>query len=54
MKEDLRKIPRNQKSMNLTLISQINQRLNRGDFSENKIVKLSKIRLKLLKITIQK
>ena len=32
MKEDLKTNPRNQKSMNLTLISWRNQRLNRGDF----------------------
>ena len=40
-------IPRNQKSMNLTLILQRNRRLNRGDFFENKIAKLPKIRTKL-------
>ena len=36
MKEDLKTNPRNQKSMNLTLIMQRNRRLNRGDFSKNR------------------
>ena len=35
MKEDLKKNPRNQKSMNLTLISRRKLRLNRDNFSEN-------------------
>ena len=35
MKENLRTKPRNQKSMNLTLISRRNLRLKRGVFSEN-------------------
>ena len=34
MKEDLKTIPRNQKSSNLTLISRKNWRSKRGDFSE--------------------
>ena len=36
MKEDSKPIPHNQKSMNLTLISQRNRRLNRGDSFENR------------------
>ena len=35
MNEDLNMNPQNQKSMNLTLISRRNQRLNRWVFSEN-------------------
>ena len=35
MKEDLKTNPRNQKSMNLTLILQRNQRLIRGVFFKN-------------------
>ena len=35
MKEDSKTNPWNQKSINLTLISWRNRRLNRGDFSEN-------------------
>ena len=47
MKEDLKTNPWNKKSMNLTMISLRNRRLNREDFSENKIAKLPKIREKL-------
>ena len=49
MKEDLNANPRNQKSMNLTLILRRNRRLNREDFSETlnrEIVKI-KIEIKL-------
>ena len=46
--------PRNQKSMNLTLILWRNRRLIRGDFFENKITKLPKIRTKLNSISILK
>ena len=35
MKEDLKTNPRNQKSMNLTLISRRNSRLKMDEFSEN-------------------
>ena len=51
MKEDSKTNPHNQKSMNLTLISQKNQRLNIDDFSK-KITKLLKIRTTLTQITI--
>ena len=47
MKEDLKKNPQNQKSMNLTLNSWRNLRLNGEDFFENKIAKLPKIKEKL-------
>ena len=42
MKEDLKTNLRNQKSMNLTLISRRNQRLIRGVFFENINLKIIK------------
>ena len=39
MKEDSKKNPRNQKSLNLDLISRINHQMNKGKISENKIAK---------------
>ena len=42
------------KSMNLNLILQRNQRLNIGDFFENKNCKVTKLRMKFNQITILK
>ena len=50
-KEDSKTNPRNQKSLNLTLISQRNQRLNKG---ENKNREIMKLRTKFNQITILK
>ena len=46
MKEDLKTNPRHQKSMNLTLISRRNWRLNRDNFSENLKNEKPKIKIK--------
>ena len=42
MKENLNTIPRNQKSLNLTLISQRNWRSKMDDFFENLNLKITK------------
>ena len=54
MKEDSKKNPWNQKSLNLTLILQRNHRMNRGEISENKNHEKPELRKKLPQITILK
>ena len=52
MKEDSKKNLLNQKSMNLTLISRRNRRLNIEDFSKRDLTKNMKLKMKLTKLTI--
>ena len=54
MKEDSKTNPRNQKSLNLDLISRRNHRMNKGEIFENKNHKNPKIRMKLTQIMILK
>ena len=54
MKENLKMNPRNQKSLNLDLISWRNHRMNIGEFFENKNRKKTKLRTKLNQIMTQK
>ena len=51
MKEELKTNPRNQKSMNLTLISRRNLRLKRDEISKNRKNKITefKIEIKVIK-----
>ena len=53
-KEDLKTNPRNQKSLNLDLISQRNHQMNIGEISENENCEKPKIRMKLTQIMILK
>ena len=46
--------PQNKKALNLDVISRRNQRMNRGDFSENKNNEIMKLRMKLNHIMILK
>ena len=50
MKEDLKTIPRNKKSSNLTLISRRNWRLKWGEISENVKSKIIENKLKITEI----
>ena len=54
MKEDSKKNPWNQESLDLDLISRRNHRINIGEISENKNHKNPKLRLKLNHIKILK
>ena len=54
MKEDLKKNPRNQKSLNLDLISQRNHPMNGGEIFENKNRENTKLITRLTHITILK
>ena len=54
MKDELKTNPRNQKSLNLDLILLTNYRINKGEVSENKNREKSKLRMKLIQITILK
>ena len=54
LKDDLKTNLRNQKSLNLDLISRRNHRMNMREISEIKIRERPKLKLKLTQITIQK